>query len=669
MQAQIEQVGHTGPVPSDEDLRQARDKRDAGWRLIRAAWQGGAGPADTEAEYVASFPGSNNLATAYEAAVRAADELVDRLRREAERVERYAAAQASLRQQEQQRARLDEGLHRTVQELQSLRDDWNAQWQPFPLTPLPPREMLAWLRKQQKWAADCRQLHTASQNAASLRAKIESFQSELDAGLSSVGETPAVSSLDTSSLEKLTAQAATFCQSQDSLQQQHAELNRDLLRVRAELQAATAQAASAERDRAEWLQAWGREIGGLGLAENASPTQAREVIKRLDEWSKAMAAIAALTPRIEEIDSFCGRFARETQALLSAVSPDKAGTPPELAIADLNARLKQAQSQRQRRDDLRERRQQAADNLAQAERTVREKDRLLAQLCEEAGCQHADELAAAEEHSQQRARLESELDRLNRQLAELARGEPLPTFLEAATALPADQLEAELLRLQGQIQEAVREKEAAAEQFVTERNWLQERNGAEQAAEEAERAQGLLAALSSNVRHYARVRLASAALRRAIERYREKNQDPLLARASQTFAELTGGAFQGLRADTDEDGKQVLLGVREKTAETVRVEQMSDGTADQLYLALRLASLERYREQHDPPPFIVDDILIRFDDGRSLATLRALAQLAQRMQVIFFTHHQHLLDLAGQHLPADAWTRHELDSRQQPATV
>ena len=46
---------------------------------------------------------------------------------------------------------------------------------------------------------------------------------------------------------------------------------------------------------------------------------------------------------------------------------------------------------------------------------------------------------------------------------------------------------------------------------------------------------------------------------------------------------------------------------------------MSEGTCDQAYLALRLASLEIYLENHEPLPFIVDDILVNFDDARSHA--------------------------------------------------
>ncbi len=57
---------------------------------------------------------------------------------------------------------------------------------------------------------------------------------------------------------------------------------------------------------------------------------------------------------------------------------------------------------------------------------------------------------------------------------------------------------------------------------------------------------------------------------------------------------------------------------------------MSSGTRDQLYLALRLASLEHQHESGPLPPFIVDDILINFDDARSAATLRVLAGLAEK---------------------------------------
>jgi uncharacterized protein YhaN len=67
---------------------------------------------------------------------------------------------------------------------------------------------------------------------------------------------------------------------------------------------------------------------------------------------------------------------------------------------------------------------------------------------------------------------------------------------------------------------------------------------------------------------------------------------------------------------------------------------------DQLYLALRVAAIEDYLDHAEPMPFIADDLFINFDDKRSAAGFRVLNELAKKTQVLFFTHHQHLLNVA-----------------------
>jgi uncharacterized protein YhaN len=73
---------------------------------------------------------------------------------------------------------------------------------------------------------------------------------------------------------------------------------------------------------------------------------------------------------------------------------------------------------------------------------------------------------------------------------------------------------------------------------------------------------------------------------------------------------------------------------------------MSDGTVDQLYLALRLAAITEYVQNSSPMPLIIDDLFINFDDDRAVAGFKALADLSNKTQVLFFTHHIHLVKLA-----------------------
>lgn len=72
--------------------------------------------------------------------------------------------------------------------------------------------------------------------------------------------------------------------------------------------------------------------------------------------------------------------------------------------------------------------------------------------------------------------------------------------------------------------------------------------------------------------------------------------------------------------------------------ELVRVSGLSTGTADQLYLALRVASVDDYLDRANALPFVADDLFINFDDARAAAGFEVLCQLSRKTQVLFFTH-------------------------------
>jgi len=59
---------------------------------------------------------------------------------------------------------------------------------------------------------------------------------------------------------------------------------------------------------------------------------------------------------------------------------------------------------------------------------------------------------------------------------------------------------------------------------------------------------------------------------------------------------------------------------------------------------------------------LADDILVKFDDDRAAATLGVLANLAARTQVLLFTHHLRLVDLASSGTLAERTAIHTLRS-------
>jgi exonuclease SbcC len=166
--------------------------------------------------------------------------------------------------------------------------------------------------------------------------------------------------------------------------------------------------------------------------------------------------------------------------------------------------------------------------------------------------------------------------------------------------------------------------------------------------------------MGKDAAQYARIRLAQVLLSRAIKSYQDRTQAPLLQHASKWLSKLTGGRYVKLVVDYESERQIVLTerhdGTRLKNAE------LSDGTADQLYLALRLAAIQMRLSSDDPLPLVLDDVLLAFDEERVGHALHALASLAEDNQVILFTHHQHVVDLASKSLAAGSFAVQDLNT-------
>ena len=76
-----------------------------------------------------------------------------------------------------------------------------------------------------------------------------------------------------------------------------------------------------------------------------------------------------------------------------------------------------------------------------------------------------------------------------------------------------------------------------------------------------------------------------------------------------------------------------------------------------------LLTVLRYVEANPPMPLVVDDILVHFDDDRARAALAVLGEAASKMQVILFTHHARVCELAAEAVPTAVV--HALESGQK----
>lgn len=129
---------------------------------------------------------------------------------------------------------------------------------------------------------------------------------------------------------------------------------------------------------------------------------------------------------------------------------------------------------------------------------------------------------------------------------------------------------------------------------------------------------------------YAALTIAMETLSKASNELQRRFAPRISQRAQELFGKLTGSRYDRLTL-----GEDLSLSAGAQGEDTLHTAiWRSEGTIDQLYLALRLAVAE---ELTPDAPVVLDDALVRFDDTRLRSAMDILKEEAQTKQVILFT--------------------------------
>ena len=641
------QLAGDAPDITLEALGDARNDRDQLWLLVKKKHVEQAPVSAEEAGRHADV--LDDLARAFESSIIVADERADQRFDNAEVAAQLNESSRQIHEQKAELKQIEERRKALALERERLDTDWQALWGVSGVRPRDPEAMLEWLHTRGD-------LLDAMEHLVGDAAEMVSRENEeRDAKRSLLKELAPVG-VDCVELEGQSL--AAVGERADSVLSSHQERNREQSQLRAGLRQAEARIARLHRELEgakeawrHWHRQWSASLQALGLTAESGPDAVEAQLNLVDRMRDVVGSIDNL--RHERIDKISGEIAAYEQAVaetLDQLTDDLAGSAPDDAVLELEKRLNEAQSIQQRKAEKTRNIDRIEHDLRELRDNREDTRQSVASLREKAGADTNDDLRIAIGKSDRRRQLRSDLEKTSRELEQEGDGQSI-SELEAEcqqvddpdqVAAQEDALEADLGAARHRLIEAVQAKSDA------ERAMLAVEGDAEAARAEAKRQEAL-----ADIRHvserYARVRSSALLLQWAINRYRREKQAPLLKRAGELFAEVTSRSFEDLRVEYDSDDRAYLTGLR-PNGEVVPVSGMSSGTADQLYLALRTAAVEDYLDRSDALPFVADDLFINFDDQRASAGFRVLGELARKTQVLFFTHHAHLLDIARQAL-------------------
>jgi uncharacterized protein YhaN len=152
--------------------------------------------------------------------------------------------------------------------------------------------------------------------------------------------------------------------------------------------------------------------------------------------------------------------------------------------------------------------------------------------------------------------------------------------------------------------------------------------------------------LEAELEEYATLAIARALLERTLLSYERDRQPVVVARAAELFRSVTDGRYVRLvaRAGTDTTRSRGIDAVT-ASGERVNAGDLSRGTAEQLYMCLRLALASSFADSTAGLPMVLDDVFVNFDPQRAAGVARIVADVSTAQQVLAFTCHPHVVEL------------------------
>lgn len=402
----------------------------------------------------------------------------------------------------------------------------------------------------------------------------------------------------------------------------------------------------AESRDAAWQAEWHSALAATWLGgEGTLPTPriVRDSLAVLGELGKAAEKAAALADRIRKMEDDRSAYAAAIRALAAELGLDADGDVGPLA-ARVGARVEAAVTAAQKRgalDARLARHGEAATRLAaQHDDFSRQKIAVTGAL----GVATLAEAAALLARLAERERLESDIETARR---DIRASLDAASFEDAEAVLAAadrDALAAERLAMEQESEDLdQRCRELFAAKSKAEDRLAAIGGDGRVAAIEAAR-RTVLVEIEEGALAFLRLTAGIAAAETAIRLYRERHRSAMMRRASDAFRTISRGAYSGLAAEPAKDGERLIA--RIAGGGSREAGELSKGTRFQLYLALRVAGYHEFAAGGRSVPFIADDIMESFDDFRAEEAFRLFAGMAAVGQVIYLTHHRHLIPIA-----------------------
>ncbi len=657
--ASVDRDADNSAIPTKQKLFAARMQRDQAWNLLRRLLVEAEAVSDDEIrDWQDSLPTEMvSLSDSHSAAKDPRGHLLsvfDRLQSLTDEMadQRFENAESIAKQEQlrEEQAKLEHAVRDASTRLKSARcrdtaleQEWQDHWTDCKLRPLAPDAMQDWLRSYAELCERREHLTFVEQKIADLENQARKFEAELQQAIGDF-EGPG---------EELLQAARRRANKMRDLAAQRETLQSELSRKMKELAALEQELSQLSGQREAWQQGWKGLLTECGYPDGWDIALATKVVNSLGEAQREYEQAESLDQRIGQMQGELSEFELKVRGLCDTLASELLLMPAENAIVELNQWLEEAKQAERDRQRLQQEQTKLEDRIKVRKTQGGEIRQRLDELMECAKTNDEEQFLQLAEREQRRQTVIAVKEQSQREIALICGSEDdaafqseLDEFDENAIAAKRGQLAEHIKSVHADYTQALRAAALESERLET-------LSGASKAADLSADLQTQYSQLRSAVDRWAPLVMARLLLKNAIQKFEQEHQPKMLADVAKILNQMTQGRYVSIQRKLD---KQGTLQVVQHDGHVKEPTQLSTGTREQLYLAIRLAYILHYCRESEPLPLVMDDVLVNFDDARARQTLEVLQQVSEQVQIIFLTCHQRVVDLYTEMRPSQSIT-------------
>ncbi len=389
---------------------------------------------------------------------------------------------------------------------------------------------------------------------------------------------------------------------------------------------------------------WVEQLRVLGLNDAIEFDIALKLFPRLARFLDRRLALKQLELDTRQFDRIRETFRRQVEAVAHRVDGRAVQVTDPLATVELlERRVRSIDDAHQRRQSLIAQVRKLRDEAAVLETNLNELQQRRQSLLSQASAGNRSELTQKLQSRSHLLELRAKLREVTQELNLIASSEPelaiveddLRRFDAQANRREMEAMRAELEYIEQQCHQG-HEQVGVLKQRITDlrndRRAISLRYDRDRLARE----------LQQKVEEWATLQLAASEIDRHRECVERSGQPKLLKHASEYLSRLTCGRYHNIWTPLGERN----LAIDVDHGESLRVQHLSNGTREQLFLAIRLAMVQSFADSGVKLPMVLDDVFVNFDQTRTEAAVDTLVDFAkQGQQVLMFTCHLHLAQM------------------------